>query len=326
MKVKKILKQTLAGVLVAGLLLGQGEAFAAPKKAKELLETYKKNSSEQEMIKDKLEKMPEKIRAIENSLVKTGEEILKTQEDLKKAEADRDHRQKLMEKRIQATYERNKNSTFENFLTSKSLAEALRKAEYVSAVQSYDQKQMQALKKACDNVENLKKTLESQQKALAKEEENLQKEQEKLTKLLKEREEDAEDLKAHLREALVSEARAEGVLPKGDEASQEAILKAAESQLGVPYVWGGTSPGSGLDCSGFVQYCYRCAGISLPRVAADQGICGQATTDPEPGDMVCYGTHIGIYIGNGKMIHAPQPGDVVRVANVYGDPWYMRAW
>lgn len=106
----------------------------------------------------------------------------------------------------------------------------------------------------------------------------------------------------------------------------EKIVAAAYSQLGVPYVYGGTTPGVGLDCSGLVQYCYAAAGISLPRTSAAQGGSGIAVTDPQPGDIVCYSGHVGIYIGNGQMIHAPQTGDVVKISDVYGSPWYRRCW
>lgn len=123
-----------------------------------------------------------------------------------------------------------------------------------------------------------------------------------------------------------SNTSSNGTVAQGDTATAQAIINAAYSQLGVPYVWGGTSPGSGLDCSGLVQYCHRVAGISLPRVAAAQGGGGMAVSNPQPGDCVCYGYHIGIYIGNGQMIHAPEPGDVVKISNVYGSPWYRRYW
>lgn len=113
--------------------------------------------------------------------------------------------------------------------------------------------------------------------------------------------------------------------PSGNTAKAQAIVNAAYSQLGVPYVLGGTSS-SGWDCSGLVQYCHSVAGISLPRTSQSQGGCGVAVSSPQPGDIVCYGTHVGIYIGNGKMIHAPKPGDVVKVAAVYGSPWYRRCW
>ena len=112
----------------------------------------------------------------------------------------------------------------------------------------------------------------------------------------------------------------------GDSSVAQTIVNAAYGQLGVPYVWGGTTPGSGLDCSGLTQYCHRVAGISIGRTSQVQGGGGKAVSNPQPGDLVCYGSHIGIYIGGGQMIHAPHTGDVVRVASVYGSPWYRRYW
>lgn len=117
-----------------------------------------------------------------------------------------------------------------------------------------------------------------------------------------------------------------GGTSSGNTSVAQAIVNAAYSQLGVPYVYGGSTPGAALDCSGLVQYCHAVAGISLPRTSQAQGGCGVAVSNPQPGDIVCYGTHVGIYIGNGQMIHAPKPGDVVKVASVYGSPWYRRCW
>lgn len=112
----------------------------------------------------------------------------------------------------------------------------------------------------------------------------------------------------------------------GNTSVAKAIVNAAYSQLGTPYVWGGTSPNSGLDCSGLTQYCHRAAGISIGRTSGAQGGGGKSVSNPQPGDIVCYSGHVGIYIGGGQMIHAPQPGDVVKIQNVYGSPWYRRYW
>lgn len=114
--------------------------------------------------------------------------------------------------------------------------------------------------------------------------------------------------------------------PAGNSGLAQAILAAAYSQIGVPYVWGGTTPGAGLDCSGLTQYCHRAAGIPIARTSGPQGGGGVPVSNPMPGDLVCYGGHVGIYIGNGQMIHAPQPGESVRVQAVYGSPWYRRYW
>ncbi len=116
-----------------------------------------------------------------------------------------------------------------------------------------------------------------------------------------------------------------GSVSSGNTSAAQTIVNAAYGQIGVPYVLGGTGNG-GWDCSGLVQYCHSAAGISLPRTSQSQGGCGIAVSNPQPGDIVCYGTHVGIYIGGGQMIHAPKPGDVVKVAAVYGSPWYRRCW
>lgn len=115
----------------------------------------------------------------------------------------------------------------------------------------------------------------------------------------------------------------------GGAAAASAIVSAAYGQLGVPYVYGGSSP-SGFDCSGLVMYCHRAAGISLGHSSGSQGSGGKSVSNPQPGDVVCYAGHVGIYIGGGKMIHAPRTGDVVKIASVSsvrgGAAWYRRYW
>ena len=94
------------------------------------------------------------------------------------------------------------------------------------------------------------------------------------------------------------------------------IVNAAYSQIGVPYVWGGTTPGVGLDCSGLVQYCYRQAGISIPRTSGDILAKGTIVSNPQPGDICWTSGHVEIYIGGGQMIEAQQTGVPVKVSSV----------
>lgn len=108
------------------------------------------------------------------------------------------------------------------------------------------------------------------------------------------------------------------------------VVAEAEKYLGIPYVWGGTDPDRGLDCSGLVQLVYRNLGVELPRVSRDQANAGQpvASLDQaQPGDLLAFNSpvsHIGIYVGDGKMIHAPRPGAQVRVEDVYDTPTAIR--
>ena len=103
---------------------------------------------------------------------------------------------------------------------------------------------------------------------------------------------------------------------------RNAIVSAAWSKVGCSYVYGATGP-SAYDCSGFVQYCYAQAGISLPRTSYAQGGCGTTTSNPQAGDIVCWGGHVGIYIGGGMMIDAGNPSVGVSYRAVYGSPWYQ---
>lgn len=102
-----------------------------------------------------------------------------------------------------------------------------------------------------------------------------------------------------------------------------AALQAARRYLGTPYVWGGTDPSVGMDCSGMIQRAFADVGVTLPRFSGAQAQAGTAVAsmaDARPGDLVFWSAgngrstnHIGIYAGDGQMLHAPKAGDVVKV-------------
>ena len=98
------------------------------------------------------------------------------------------------------------------------------------------------------------------------------------------------------------------------------IVEAAYSQLGVPYVWGGSTPGVGLDCSGLTQYCYAQAGISIDHYTESQyqQLDKVPLSQAQPGDILYRPGHVAIYIGDDKYIHEPRTGDVCKVASGIG--------
>jgi cell wall-associated NlpC family hydrolase len=120
-----------------------------------------------------------------------------------------------------------------------------------------------------------------------------------------------------------------GLSPVAAEAVQVAL-----AQVGTPYVWGGTSR-AGFDCSGLVQYSYARAGLALPRTAQQQYDATRPAVDPEalqPGDLVFFGSgpraieHVGIALGDGRMVDAPHTGADVRVEAIPFTPgWFVAA-
>ena len=134
-----------------------------------------------------------------------------------------------------------------------------------------------------------------------------------------------------LRQAVTPTSAAGALGTTGSAGAGEAVVAAARKYLGVPYVWGGTDPAKGLDCSGLVQRAYQDLGYELPRVSYQQAEAGRPVSgglaNAQPGDILAFGSpvhHVGIYIGDNQMIEAPRPGLDVRIGPVYETPSAIR--
>ncbi len=112
--------------------------------------------------------------------------------------------------------------------------------------------------------------------------------------------------------------------------SARNLTSAALDLIGIRYKWGGTTPASGLDCSGLVQFVFQqVTGVTLPRSARDLSRIGEvvALTDLKPGDLVFFNTrrsafsHVGIYVGDNRFIHAPRRGRDVEIATIDKSYW-----
>ena len=319
-------------------------------------------SSLQEQLTDIMSKLGD----LEESLIEKGEEITKAEEDLKEAQEKEQEQYEAMKKRIKFMYEEGDTTALETLVTAENFSDLVNKAEYVQNVHTYDRKQLEEYVETKQQIADLKTTLEDEQKNMESMQAEYEDKESELSSTIESKKAEVADLDSQIQaaaEAAAAEALAAQQQAAannngnnnnnnsnrnnnssgnnnhannsnsastgggtGNTSTAQAIVNAAYGQLGVPYVWGGTTPGVGLDCSGLTQYCHRVAGISIGRTSEVQGGGGRAVSNPQPGDLVCYGSHIGIYIGGGQMIHAPHKGDVVRVANVYGSPWYRRYW
>lgn len=140
----------------------------------------------------------------------------------------------------------------------------------------------------------------------------------------------AEQAKAAVADTTYDEALVDGAYdPNLPAPRYGSVVPIALQYLGIPYVWGGASPSTGFDCSGFIMYVFAQIGVYLPHHAASQFAYGTPVSREQlaAGDLVFFDGlgHAGIYIGGGQFVHAPHTGDVVKISSIY-ESWYSATW
>lgn len=315
--------------------------MAAPS-VSELQKSKKEAQNEVASLQKELTELMTKINGLETKLVSKGEEVTKVTEDLAKAEAEEKEQYEGMLLRIKYMYEAGNTSFMESVFASESMGEMLNNAEYIKHVHLYDREMLKEYADTKEEVKTLKESLEKELSNLESMQEEFESDKKKLSDTIETKKAEIEDFDSKIENA--REEAAKKAAPKtsrssdngnvsagtrnSDSGKASAIVSGAYSYLGVPYVWGGTSR-SGIDCSGLTMRAHQAAGISLPRTSGAQGGGGKRVANMAgalPGDLVCYSGHVGIYLGGGKMIHAPKPGRTVEVISVYGSPWFRRYW
>ncbi|MFL0195418.1 NlpC/P60 family protein [Clostridium sp. WILCCON 0269] len=226
----------------------------------------------------------------------------------------------ISNQRIRALYVNGCDESYLNvILDSKNFTDLVSNTYLVKKLMDWDRKNIETLEANKDILQNKTKKLNSDKSELDK----LTKKVSDETDVLKMQKENEEKLIGDLDKMIVQNKDVNsGNTDNSIMNTGNSIVDYALSFLGVPYVWGGTTP-SGFDCSGFVQYVYGHFGISIPRVSQDQQNFGTKildVNDLQPGDLVFWGNpayHVGMYIGNGKYVEAPHTGDVVKIATLY---------
>ncbi|NTW27819.1 MAG: hypothetical protein HGA39_00415 [Coriobacteriia bacterium] len=353
------LRRIATCAVVVALIIGSvPSVVAAPATAASAIEAKRVEAQEAQKklgeLSTALEMRYEELAQVELALQETRSRIATTQAELAKANADLTSAKGQLAERAENIYRNGSTSFLDVLLGSSSFTDLVSRVAFMRRISQNDAALVVSVKNAKAQVETEESALkarEAEQAALRDEARAKQAEYQaaydqqnayvgsinaELKGLIEAERVRQEQLAVAAAAAAANAARrspqpgAPPFDPSSLGAPHPQVAAIALTYLGVPYVWGGSSP-AGFDCSGLVQYCYARIGINLPRVARSQFDAG-AYIPPDrldllqPGDMVFFGYngnpdqihHVGIYLGGGSYIHAPQTGDVVKVSSLTG--------
>lgn len=340
---------------------GQSMLSSAQKKASDLQHKI-------ETLDNEIQQGMAQINSLNGKISNTEADIKVSQDKIKRSEENIKIEQSKYNETIRTMYINGNNGYLDALLQSKGLSDFISRVDNIKTVASYNDKIITDLNSRKQEIQKKKDALDGEKQKLValKDEQN-----KKLADLNKQKSDQAplvaqanaevnsaqqlsasanaqisainkkvQDMKVAQAAAAASKNAANVAINRGGSApavtgsySSDAIVTYAAQFQEVPYVWGGTSPNPGFDCSGFVQYVYAHFGISIPRTSQEQFGFGTPVdiSNLQPGDLVFFHNdgsgpgHVGMYIGGGLMIHAPHTGDVVRIIPLSYESGYCGA-
>ncbi len=335
-------KRTLSVAMALTLALSTGvNVLAAPSTSSSLAQV-KQQKQELEVKAEKMDNQiiqtMEDLKNNNNSIASVSNNIKQTQANIDSTQKNIEGQQQVFNQRVKAMYVNGMNSYLGVILNADNLNDFISRVDNVKKVMGFDKNVIGDLKDKKEQLAEGKQQLNDENnKLLALKSENEKKlaklnsdkqsaknviaSLDKQEKVLNAQEKSLEIADQATLQAVASAASnvKQSASSRGSSiASSDEVVAYASNFLGVPYVWGGTSP-SGFDCSGLVQYVYAHFGITLPRTSEEQQTVGTAVSMDElqPGDLVFFGSpahHVGIYVGDGQFIEAPHTGLSVRIS------------
>ena len=336
----------LAVCLAGSMLFTRPMQVSAVRSISEIEEEQSSIQSELNGLDADMVSLVTDMTNLESQITSKTQEIADAEATLAEAQAAVDQQYASMKVRIQYMYENSDENIMTVLLESGSISDFLNRLENINAVYTYDRTVLGNYQAAKDEVEDLKASLEEEKASLEANKTQLANQQAQLNAMISEKQGEMADIKSELADAKALAARqAElerqrqlaaltnntnnsnnggsgntggntgGSTNSGGNlnpsnttgVSGSAVVAFANQYVGYPYVWGGTDPNTGADCSGFVYYVLKNFGINYGRLTSyGWRSVGQevSVNNMQPGDIVCYAGHVAIYAGGGRIVEA----------------------
>lgn len=350
-----------AETLSQQLSKAQNERKAAEQQLSSIQSQKKNAQAVKTQLDSEISSLNADISSLQNQISQTDGQITTKQQELDQAEAACEEQFSSFKTRARIMYENGPSTYIEMLFASGSFSEFASNVEIIKNLLDYDEKVLEERKQVREVIAQQKAELdavraeqETRRQTLSEKQASLTTKQQTQAAVISQLAQQEQMILNQTKEQMAKEKQLQQRINQsravssvstqtyksspsvttakavfsGSASGSEAV-RIAKSYIGVPYVYGGTTP-NGFDCSGFVQYVYRQMGISINRVAADQAKNGTyvAKEDLQPGDLVFFAKpgrtihHVGMYVGNGQYIHAPYTGRTIAIENLTRRDYY----